>query len=147
MQQIEQGKQDLAETQSQIKQAISDLKVQQANLKAQEADLKAQVAQARADIQQREVQVEVKNMQTDQRGAALEAQAGAAGQQQALQIVQDVLGQVSQQIKALESRMGQNNQQPIIVPVGGGRRRVKVSRGPGGELMGDIEDVMDDGIG
>lgn len=141
-QEIEKGQKEVEAGKAELQRMIGDLKVQQANLKATEAQLQAKIAQADADLSKREMAVEMKGQMTDVRGQALESTAAQNGQQAAAEIVKEALAQVSEQIRSFESNLKQMQaQQPIIVPVGGGRRTVSVKRGKGGELVGTVEDA------
>src|SRR5574343_131959 len=147
---VEAGKQEIEKGKSDLQKMLSDREVQQAKLQAAKAQLDADVAKAQAQLQQREQAVEVKSAMTDVRGQRLEESAQVSGAQTAQQIVQQALEAVAQRIGGIEQAIAKGQQsQPIVVPINQGamRRRVKVSRAPTGELMGDIEDVADDGIG
>src|SRR5574343_466679 len=135
-------------------QAMQEIQAAQQQVEAEkqaaEAERDADVAKAQAQLQQREQAVEVKAAMTDVRGQRLEESAQVSGAQTAQQIVQQALEAVAQRIGGIEQAIAKGQQsQPIVVPINQGamRRRVKVSRAPTGELMGDIEDVADDGIG
>src|SRR5574343_1688093 len=144
---VEAGKQEIEKGKSDLQKMLSDLEVQQAKLQAAKAQLDADVAKAQAQLQQREQAVEVKSAMTDVRGQRLEESAQVSGAQTAQQIVQQALEAVAQRIGGIEQAIAKGQQsQPIVVPINQGamRRRVKVSRAPTGELMGDIEDVADE---
>src|SRR5574343_1570672 len=130
-QEVEQGKLEAERAKAEVQKMIADLKVQEANLKAMEANLQAEVAQARADLASQAAQVESQGKDVAHAGERLQAEATMAGQQSAADLVQQALQAVSQQIGALEQSIRQQ-QQPIVVPVGGGQRRIQMRKVNGG---------------
>ena len=130
-QEVEQGKLEAERAKAEVQKMIADLKVQEANLKALEANLQAEVAQAKADLAGQAAQVESQGKDVAHAGERLAAEAQMAGQQSAADLVQQALQVVSQQIAELGARL-QQQQQPIVVPVGGGQRRIQMRKVNGG---------------
>ena len=143
-QEIEKGQKEIAAGKAELQRMIGDLKVAQANLKATEAQLQTKLVQADAEMQKREMALEMKGAVTDMRGQQAESSATQVGQQAAAEIVKQALDTVTERIGAFEKALAdlaRQQQQPIIVPVGGGKRAVSMKRVKGGELIGTIEDI------
>lgn len=137
-QELEGEKAEVERAKAELNTMLANLKAQQAELRATEAQLEAKIAQANADLDRRAMEVEGRGKDVEHAGQQLEQQAVQAGQQSAVEIVQTALDAVDKRIDQIEQILRQR-QEPIIVPVGGGKRSVRVKR-VNGEMVGEISD-------
>jgi predicted ribosome quality control (RQC) complex YloA/Tae2 family protein len=128
-QEIQAEKQSVEKVKAEVQLALANLKVQEANLNATAAQFKAEVAEAQAELAQREMSLESQGKDVQHAGEKLQSQAEQAGQASGVQIVQDALQTVGEQIKSLEKVLqSQQQQQPIVIPVGGGQRKISMRK-------------------
>lgn len=140
-QEIQGEKADADRAKAEVKTMLADLRTAEANLKAQKAELEAQIARAEADLERRAMEIEGSRKDVEMAGSKMASQAEQAGQQTAVQIVEQALEAVGARIDRLEELLNRPQPQPIIM-TGGGRRVVRAQRGPDGSLMGaEIEDA------